>query len=51
MRERDRLRAAVEEEEWPARRRLLMPLWADYTLAALEGWVVGVGLAILLFGR
>ena len=48
---RDRLRAAVEEG-WPARRRrLLIPLWADYSLAALEGWVMGAGLAILLFGR
>jgi len=51
IRERDRLRATVEEEEWPARRRLLIPLWADYSLAALEGWVMGAGLAILLFGH
>jgi len=50
MRERDHLRATVVEE-WPARRRLLILLWADYSLAALEGWVVGAGLAILLFGH
>ena len=51
---RDRLRAAVEESA--ARRCRLadeVELWAGYCAcsAALGGWAVGAGLAILLFAR